>query len=176
MKLRTLETILRALNLADVQYLVAGGVAVNAYGHQRLTQDLDLVIGLRRENVLRALEILSGLGYRPIVPVGIAEFADPEKRREWIERKNMQVFSLESDTYPETTVDIFAQEPFVFEVELAAAEVHELAPGVSLPLVRLRTLITMKREANRPVDQDDVRHLGWILDERESREFKESGE
>lgn len=173
MRLSTLETILRALESAHVQYLVAGGVAVNAYGHQRLTQDLDLVIGLRRENVLRALEVLSGLGYRPMVPVDIVEFADPEKRREWIEHKNMQVFSLESDIYPETTVDIFAEEPFAFDAEYDAAEVHELAPGVSLPLVRLRTLITMKREAHRPVDEDDVRHLGWILDERDG---EESGE
>ena len=173
MRLATLEAILGALNSAGVQYLVAGGVAVNAYGYQRLTQDLDLVIGLRRDNVLPALEVLTALGYRPIVPVGITEFANPEKRREWIEHKNMQVFSLESDTYPETTVDVFAEEPFAFEPEYAAAEVHELAPGVSLPLVRLSTLIAMKREANRPIDQDDVRHLCWITEERDKDECDE---
>jgi hypothetical protein len=126
-RLRTLETILRTLDVANVRYLVAGGVAVNAYGYQRLTQDLDLVIGLQRENVVRALDVLSGLGYRPTVPVAIEEFADPERRAEWIEHKNMQVFSLESDTYPDTTVDIFAREPFDFEVEHAAAETHDLA-------------------------------------------------
>ncbi len=145
MKLRTLETLLRALDSANVRYLVAGGVAVNAYGYQRLTQDLNLVIGLQPENVTRALEVLSALGYKPVVPVDIEEFADPAKRREWIEDKNMQVFSLASDTYPDTTVDIFAREPFAFDAEYAAAEVHELAPGVRLPLVRLSTLIAMKR-------------------------------
>lgn len=173
MRLSTLETIFRALNSAHVQYLVAGGVAVNAYGHQRLTQDLDLVIGLWRENVLRALDVFSSLGYRPIVPVDIAEFADPAKRREWIELKNMQVFSLESDTHPETAVDVFAEEPFAFGPEHDAAEVHELAPGVSLPLVRLTTLIAMKREANRPIDQDDVRHLYWIMEERDKEKHDE---
>jgi hypothetical protein len=172
-RLSTLETILGALDSAGVQYLVVGGVAVNAYGYQRLTQDLDLVIGLRRENVRRALDVLSGLGYRPIVPVDISEFADPEKRREWIDYKNMQVFSLESDSYPETTVDVFAEEPFAFGPELAAAEVHDLAPGVSLPLVRLPTLIAMKRKANRPIDQDDVLHLDWIMEERDKEEHGE---
>ena len=108
------------------------------------------MIGLQSENVARALDVLSGLGYRPTVPVAIEEFADPEKRADWIEHKNMQVFSLESDTYPDVTVDIFAREPFDFDVEFAAAEIHDLAPQVALPLVRLSTLIAMKQEADRP--------------------------
>ncbi len=166
MKLRSLETILRALDSASVRYLVAGGVAVNAYGYQRLTQDLDLVIGLQRENVLRALDALSELGYAPVVPVAIQEFADPAKRREWAEHRNMQVFSLASDAYLDTTVDIFVREPFDFEAEYAAAEIHELAPGVRLPLVALSTLIAMKREAARPMDRDDLTHLNWIAEER----------
>jgi hypothetical protein len=172
-KLHTLEIILGALDSANVRYLVAGGVAVNAYGYRRLTQDLDLVIELQIENVVRALDVLTGLGYRPTVPVAIEEFADPEKRAEWIERKNMQVFSLESDTYSDTTVDIFAREPFDFEVEFAAAETHNLAPQVALPLVRLSTLIAMKQEAGRLRDQDDIEHLLWIVEEREKGPFLE---
>ncbi len=167
MKLNSLETILRALDSANVRYLVAGGVAVNAYGYQRLTQDLDLVIGLESENLLRALAALSELGYRPVVPVAIEEFADPAKRSEWTERRNMQVFSLESDTYVDITVDIFAKEPFDFEAEYAAAEVHELSPGARLPLVPLAMLIAMKTRAGRPTDLDDVKHLSWIAEERE---------
>lgn len=166
MKLLTLETIVRALASAGVQYLVAGGVAVNAYGYQRLTQDLDLVIGLRHDNLLRALGVFSGLGYRPAVPVRMEDFADPSNRKVWIEAKNMQVFSIHSDLYPDTEIDVFAAEPFDFEAEYAAAEVHELAPGLPLPLVSLTTLIAMKLAANRPLDLDDVRHLRWIAEER----------
>lgn len=47
MRLETLEAVFMALNEADVRYLVAGGVAVNAYGYQRMTQDLDLPWGRR---------------------------------------------------------------------------------------------------------------------------------
>ncbi|MCH7891199.1 MAG: hypothetical protein IH921_06830 [Gemmatimonadetes bacterium] len=55
MKLRTLEAIFAVLNGGGVRYLVAGGVAVNAHGYQRMTQDLDLVLDLERNNVLTAL-------------------------------------------------------------------------------------------------------------------------
>ena len=145
---------------------MVGGVAVNAYGYQRLTQDLDLVVGLRPENVRRALEVLSDLGYRPSVPVGIEEFVDPDNRRRWAAEKNMQVFPLASDRHPETDVDLFVFEPFDFERERLAAEIYELAPGIALPLLRLGSLIEMKAGTGRPADQEDVRHLRWILEDR----------
>jgi predicted nucleotidyltransferase len=61
MKLETLESIFRALAENGVRYLVVGGVAVNVHGYQRATQDLDLVVQLDRDNVLRALEALESL-------------------------------------------------------------------------------------------------------------------
>ena len=51
MKLSTLETVFRSLNEAGVRYLVAGGVAVNIHGYQRVTVDLDLVIQLDGDNM-----------------------------------------------------------------------------------------------------------------------------
>ncbi len=42
MKLASLEAIVRALNEGSVRYLIAGGLAVNAHGYVRLTQDVDL--------------------------------------------------------------------------------------------------------------------------------------
>ncbi len=50
MKLSTLETVFHALNEACVRYLVAGGVAVNIHGYQRMTMDLDLVIIILNDN------------------------------------------------------------------------------------------------------------------------------
>ena len=46
--------------------------------------DLDLVLHLAPDNVRRAIRALEGLGYRPMIPVDAAEFANPERRREWI--------------------------------------------------------------------------------------------
>jgi hypothetical protein len=76
MKIDDVRTILRALNDADVRYLIVGGLAVVAHGYVRFTQDIDLVIQLERENVLRAMNALTTIGYRPLIPVDAAQFAD----------------------------------------------------------------------------------------------------
>jgi hypothetical protein len=39
MEVRSIETIVRALNDAKVQYLIVGGLAVVAHGYERLTKD-----------------------------------------------------------------------------------------------------------------------------------------
>lgn len=170
MRFETLETVFRALRDADVRYVVAGGVAVNAHGYQRMTQDLDLVVELDSANVLAALEALADLGYRPVLPVSAEDFADPETRRGWIEERNMEVFSMTSDEHPDLTVDVFAHIPFDFSEEHARAMVAEVAPGLHVRFVRLPKLIAMKRQTGRPRDLDDARHLEEILDERGQKE------
>lgn len=167
MKLPTLEAIFAALNGRGVRYLVAGGVAVNAHGYQRMTQDLDLVLDLEVENVLAALRALAELGYGPMLPVELEDFANPECRREWNEERNVEVFSLTSDVHRETTIDLFVRDPFAFDGEYAKAMIGEVASGLNVPFVRLTTLIAMKRRTGRARDEDDVEHLGWILEEME---------
>lgn len=60
MEVRSIETIVKALNDAAVQYLVVGGLAVNAHGYERLTVDVDLVVGLQPENIVRAIRTPAG--------------------------------------------------------------------------------------------------------------------
>jgi Aminoglycoside-2''-adenylyltransferase len=108
MRLATLEAVFRALDRANVRYLIAGGVAVNAHGFNRATHDIDLVVQLDPSNVISAMQALTGLGFRPALPVSAEEFADSTRRRRWIEERNMQVFSLVSDDYRDAAVDIFA--------------------------------------------------------------------
>lgn len=166
MTLDSLLAVLRALDDAGVRYLIAGGVAVNLHGYVRATQDLDLVVGLESANAASVMSTLDGLGFRPQVPVSIGEFADPATRRHWIEDKHMQVFALISETYPDTTVDVFVTEPFDFDTEHAAADVYEIATDLRVRVVRTEALIAMKRAAGRPRDLDDVEHLEQILAER----------
>ena len=56
-----IERVLGALNSAGVRYLIVGGVAVVLHGHLRTTADLDLVVQLERDNVLRAMPDLIAL-------------------------------------------------------------------------------------------------------------------
>jgi predicted nucleotidyltransferase len=167
MRLATLEAVFRALDRANVRYLIAGGVAVNAHGFNRATHDIDLVVQLDPSNVISAMQALTGLGFRPALPVSAEEFADSTRRRRWIEERNMQVFSLVSDDYRDAAVDIFASEPFDFDAEFDAAMVGEVAPGLNVRFIRLETLIAMKEITGRPRDRDDAAHLREILSEKQ---------
>jgi len=130
MKVASLEAIFRALQEAEARYLVVGGLAVVAHGYVRVTQDLDLVLDLSGESLPCALGALDSLGYRPIVPVALSDFARPELRRDWIENRNMKVFNLISDRFPDVVIDIFVQEPFAFDAEYRMATIREVAPHV----------------------------------------------
>ena len=170
MKLASLEAIVGLLNDGSVRYLVAGGLAVNAHGYIRYTQDVDLVIALDPDNILRAFQTLAKLGYRPLVPITGEQFANAELRRQWSRDKGMKVLNFFSDRHRETNVDVFVAEPFDFEREYANAMQGELAPGRNARFVSLPALIAMKEEANRPRDLDDVQHLRWILEDRKPDE------
>ena len=87
MKIDDVRTILRALNDANVRYLIVGGLAVVAHGYVRFTQDIDLVVQLERENVLRAMNALTAIGYRPLIPVDATQFADEALRQQWRDEK-----------------------------------------------------------------------------------------
>jgi hypothetical protein len=164
MKVSTLEAILRALAAEDARYLIVGGLAVAAHGYGRVTFDLDLVVQLHPDNVLRALRALESLGYLPLAPVPASDFADAAKRESWIRDKNAVVFQLHSDHHPETRIDLFASEPFDFEHEYRLAKTGELLPGLEARFVRLETLITMKQSAGREKDLEDIRQLRLLLE------------
>ena len=165
MKLDDVKALVVMLNGAGVRYLVVGGLAVVIYGHERLTMDMDMVVQLDRVNVLAAFTALASLGYVPRVPVTGEQFADEATRERWIAEKGMQVLNLWSDRYPQTPVDLFVQEPFDFDAEYAAAREETLEPGAAFRVVRITTLIGMKRVAGREKDLADVRSLEAIRDE-----------
>jgi hypothetical protein len=169
MEVRSIEAIVRALNDAKVQYLIVGGLAVNAYGYERLTRDIDLVIGLEPDNITRGLKALLAIGYQLAIPVTPEEFADPATRETWRREKNMIVLKLWSDVHRRTPIDIFIHEPFDFAAEYAAAKRFEVTGGVSAPIVTWHSLIEMKRFAGRPQDVADIAAL------EEARRISENG-
>ena len=165
MKLSTLETVFHALNKASVRYLVAGGIAVNIHGYQRMTADLDLVVQLDSDNIRKAMDALNRLGYTPLIPVTTDNFIDSDTRRNWIETKNMSVLSLQSNQFPETTIDIFVAEPFDFNKEYESALKAEITSDTIVNIVSIPTLIEMKKKAGRARDLDDIHHLQMISEE-----------
>lgn len=164
MKLASFDALVSELQKFGVRYLIAGGLAVNAHGYLRFTKDVDLVLQLVPDNIERTFAALAGLGYRPLVPVSAAQFADARTRQGWIKDKGMQVLQFWSDAHRETPVDMFVREPFDFEEEYRRSLLKPLS-GIDVRFVTIATLIRMKEEANRPQDRIDIEYLRKRLED-----------
>jgi hypothetical protein len=156
-----------ALNRKKVKYLLAGGLAVNLYGIERSTGDIDLVVYLEQGNLEKFIEVMKELGFKPKVPVPLDDLTFQEKREEWIRDKGMMVFSLFDPKNPFILLDIFIESPFDFPT-VYANRVKRKAGTTIVSLVPIRTLIEMKEHAGRPKDLADVYYLKQIEKECEN--------
>ena len=159
MEVRSIETIVKALNGAKVQYLIVGGLAVGAHGYERLTVDVDLVVGLEPENIKRALHALQSAGWRISIPVTAEDFANPKLRESWRKSKDMIELKLWSDEHRRTPIDIFVYEPFDFKKEFTRAIWEPVARKTRAPIVAYKTLLAMKKQAGRDKDLLDIQAL-----------------
>lgn len=155
----SLELLIRGLNEAGVRYLVVGGLAVNAHGYMRLTLDVDLILGFAEANLRAGLKVLKDMGYRPMVPVEIEEFADEAKRRSWQEDKHMVAFPVRSEAHRETNVDLFVTDPLGFDEAYQRAVPFELAPELVVQMCSYDDLVRLKKAAGRPKDLLDLEQL-----------------
>lgn len=160
------ERIFRALNEAEVRYVVVGGLAAVLHGHARFTLDVDLVVDLEPEAARRAVDALSELGLEPRVPVPARDFVDAETRARWIRDKGMRVFSFWSPEDPMLVVDLFVEHPIELS-ELWAQSREATLGSTSVRIASIPHLIQLKREAGRPKDLEDIRRLEQILESRE---------
>lgn len=154
--------IFAALNEAQVDYVVVGGLAVILHGYLRATADLDLAIGLASDNARRGMQALGAIGLRPRLPMAAEDFADPEKRAEWTQR-NMLVFPLWDPDNPLRSVDVFVDEPIAFDRLLRDAVRKDL-DGTIVPVASIDHLIEMKERAGRLRDLEDIDKLRQIRD------------
>jgi hypothetical protein len=159
MEVRSVEAIVRTLNEAKVQYLIVGGLAVNAHGYERLTVHLDLVIGLDHENIVRGLRALEALDYHMSIPITPEQFADAALREQWQKEKGMVVLRMWSDEHRRTPVDVFIYEPFNFAQEYAAAYWQAVSGGNQAPVISYQTLLQMKANTGRAKDLLDIEAL-----------------
>ena len=105
---------------------------------------------------------LATLGFHPRIPVTVDDVADPATRDRWFRDHGMVVLALHSEQHADTSIDVFMREPFDVLQEHACADVAEIAPGVPLRIVRLATLLDMKRAAGREQDRADIAELSRL--------------
>ncbi len=156
----------KALNDADVQYIIVGGLATVLHGYARFTADVDLVINLNQSEAENAIKVLTSLGLKPRAPVDPMKFTEPATRESWIKEKNMLVFSLYDPGNPLMIVDLFIREPFPFD-EMLKRSVQMKLGDVIVPVCAITDLIEMKKIAARPKDLEDIKYLQGLLDSKD---------
>ena len=113
--------IFKALNVRGIKYLVVGGTAINLYGIPRMTYDLDILLDLEPGNPEKFLSLVKGWGFKPKAPVGLMDFADEAKRREWVERKHRKAFKLVHPAWGISEIDVvIGPPPWIIPVRRSA--------------------------------------------------------
>ena len=177
------ERLLRALSEHGVDYVVIGGVAVQAYGHVRTTIDLDVIVAWTETNTRRLAGALSELGARlrgvDSELLGI-DLADP---KQLYEGGNFLMRTAHGD------LDVFAVEqtagaPRSYE-QLSARAVPVEVFGIALAVAHPEDLIRMKAaaaefrdrpEAKRRQDREDIAVLERLRAQELQRRSADRGE
>lgn len=158
----------RALEKEEVRYLIVGGVAVNLHGAERMTMDVDLMLGLDAENLGRFLRAARLMGLKPaILPVRLEQLCDAATVESWIRDKHMLALQLRGPQIEAPSVDILIKPVVPFDDAYgrrARMKVEDVTVSVADP----RDLIALKSGTGRQIDESDIRAL-HRLDELRSR-------
>ncbi|MDG6027790.1 MAG: hypothetical protein E3K40_14025 [Candidatus Brocadia sp.] len=150
--------ILEGLYKSKARYLIVGGLSVNLYGVPRVTQDIDIVIAMSKENILKITSLLTELGFIPRLPVNPDDLANPDKVKNWIENKNLKAFSFchTKDNYK--VIDIVLVHPLDFEESFINRTVKK-AKDIDIYLASVADIIKMKKASGRSQDFSDIEML-----------------
>lgn len=147
-----LRELLGELVGADVRFVLVGGLAVNAWGYLRGTQDIDLVPDPDADNLSRLAGLLVDLGGKVLVG-GQLMSAD-----------SIAIFLRAGDLTmiqtPLGKVDVLQGLPTIprYSELIKGAETAELGE-ITVQVCSLRDLLRMKRAAGRPLDLIDIEAL-----------------
>ncbi|OGX30368.1 MAG: hypothetical protein A2705_04770 [Omnitrophica WOR_2 bacterium RIFCSPHIGHO2_01_FULL_52_10] len=161
------EEILREFQKQRVKYVLVGGMAINMLGSLRSTADMDILVEMSDQNLKKVIKILIKNGYKVKQPVDPMGMADQVTRRDWIQNKHMKAFNFYKDRELKE-VDIIIKTPVSYE-EARKTALTIKCGRLTLPVISIEHLITMKRKSNRPVDKLDIQDLKRIKTLRERR-------
>lgn len=146
-----IRALLETLFRHEVQFLVIGGVAVQAHGHNRTTMDLDITLAVSQENWRRTAAALAELDahvHGPNADSGL-DATDPQ---------TIGLGTPLTLTTKRGDLDVFpglVPGGAPFEELLTRAVAVPFGSG-TLQIVGLDDLISMKRASGRPRDIADI--------------------
>jgi predicted nucleotidyltransferase len=147
------EDILRTLAEYRVDFVVIGGIAVQAHGYIRGTKDLDVVVRPTAVNLRRLSEALADLG-AALRTRGTLRLSDPNQ----LGRAPLIPVMTKHGPLDVVNIEHLAGPPASYDSLRDAALVIDLN-DIEVPVAGLSDLIRMKRAAGRPHDLADIEAL-----------------
>ena len=139
---------LRCARRNNLRYMLIGGYAVNYYGYNRNTNDLDVWIAPTNENKLLFINTLLCMKYS-------------EREVECLKNEDFSIPFVGNFGTTGARIDVLTivDHAFSFDEAEKSMSVFEISPGVFMNLVPYDYLIQMKLKARRPKDFMDVAEL-----------------
>ncbi|MFW6172155.1 MAG: nucleotidyl transferase AbiEii/AbiGii toxin family protein [Elusimicrobiota bacterium] len=150
--------IFREFNNNEIKYIVCGGLAVNLHNIPRMTYDIDLLLEMEDENIRKYIQLVREWGFSPKRPVKIEDFEVSEKRKEWINEKNMRSFNVYNEDWAISEIDVLIDTPVDYK-QAERNKVIKTTRDITIPLISVKDLIKMKKDTNRKQDEADIRYL-----------------
>jgi hypothetical protein len=141
------------VELADrgVDFVVVGGVAVQAHGHGRATRDLDVIPKPDLLNLSRLGEALAGLSARLVEETRPVDVTDPQL----IGRGPLVPLLTRYGRLDLLNLEATPGAPRAYD-DLRARAVEADIDGRTIAVAGLDDLVRMKRSAGRDVDIEDI--------------------
>lgn len=155
------EEILREFQKKKVKYVLVGGIAFNLLGGYRNTLDMDILVEMTDDNLLKIVNILQRAGYRVKQPVNPKMIADKNTRKDWIKNKHMKAFNFYKGKEGYEEVDIIIDSPVDFNRANKGAIKIKFGK-LALPVISRKDLIKMKKYSGRDKDLHDIDELRII--------------
>ena len=146
------STLILRFKQKEVAYAVVGGLAVSLHGAIRGTVDLDLVVNMELDNLLKVEEILTGLGMTARLPVSAHEIYN--FRNEYIEKRNLVAWTFVDLKNPLKIIDII----ITHDLRDMSSQIFKTKMG-DISVICKEDLIAMKEYSGRPQDLEDIRAL-----------------
>ena len=161
---RALTRLATDLRQLEVRWALVGGLAVSARGEPRTTRDVDLAVAVEDNPELESLvRDLQARGYR---------IASPP--HEHLDVDRIATVHLLAPGVEGVVVDLLSATSGIEPEVVAAAEVLEVYPGFSVPVVTTGHLLALKALAGRFKDLADFTSLMQYADESHLQDAREA--
>jgi predicted nucleotidyltransferase len=126
-----------------VRYIVIGGYAVVYHGYVRATNDIDIWIDIRKDNIEKAINALDDFGFSSL-GISASDFA-PD-----------QIIQL---GYPPNRIDLITTPVGIDFDTCYNSKEQVIIDGITVNIIDLKNLVKSKKAANRARDLADVEEL-----------------